>query len=83
MLEASQDICKLFNADRVDITMKLNSVEQWTLKNECTRIHREWHNFHIHQNPFQLVAQSDRTPMREFPALCQTRKSPAGRASSG
>jgi suppressor of ftsI len=51
---------KLFNADRVDITMKLNSVEQWTLKNECTRIHREWHNFHIHQNPFQIISVNGR-----------------------
>jgi FtsP/CotA-like multicopper oxidase with cupredoxin domain len=47
---------KLFNPDRVDITMKLNSIEQWTLKNECDRTSKEWHNFHIHQNPFQIIS---------------------------
>jgi FtsP/CotA-like multicopper oxidase with cupredoxin domain len=47
---------RLFNPDRVDITMKLNSIEQWTLKNACDRISKEWHNFHIHQNPFQIIS---------------------------
>ncbi len=47
---------KLFNPDRVDITMALNSVEQWTIKSPDTARSDEWHNFHIHTNPFQVVA---------------------------
>ena len=46
---------KLFSANRVDITMALNSVEQWTIKSPDGRSD-EWHNFHIHVNPFQVVA---------------------------
>jgi suppressor of ftsI len=41
-----------FNPNYVPITMKLNSVEQWTLVNTNT----EWHTFHIHQNPFQVIS---------------------------
>lgn len=51
---------KLFDANRVDITMKLNSVEEWTLKNPITASHDEWHTFHIHQNPFQVVSINGR-----------------------
>jgi hypothetical protein len=40
-----------FDPNRV-ITMKLNSVEEWTLVNTTT----EWHTFHIHINPFQVVS---------------------------
>jgi FtsP/CotA-like multicopper oxidase with cupredoxin domain len=40
-----------FDPNRV-ITMKLNSVEEWTLVNATT----EWHTFHIHINPFQVVS---------------------------
>lgn len=40
-----------FDPNYVPITMKLNSVEQWTLVNTNT----EWHTFHIHQNPFQVI----------------------------
>ncbi len=47
---------KLFDPNRVDITMKLNSIEQWTIQNTCNKIVDEWHNFHIHQNPFQVVS---------------------------
>jgi suppressor of ftsI len=46
---------KLFSANRVDVTMALNSVEQWTIKSPDGRSD-EWHNFHIHVNPFQVVA---------------------------
>ena len=42
---------KTFDPNRVDVTMKLNSVEEWTLKNTNT----EWHTFHIHTNPFQVI----------------------------
>jgi len=41
-----------FDPERVDVTMKLGSIEQWTLVNETT----EWHTFHIHINDFQLVS---------------------------
>ena len=41
-----------FDANRTDVTMKLGSVEQWTLVNETG----EWHTFHIHINDFQVVS---------------------------
>jgi FtsP/CotA-like multicopper oxidase with cupredoxin domain len=41
-----------FDPNRVDVTMKLGSIEQWTLVNETS----EWHTFHIHQNDFQVVS---------------------------
>ncbi len=41
-----------FDPNRVDVTMKLGSIEQWTLANETS----EWHTFHIHQNDFQVVS---------------------------
>ncbi len=40
-----------FDPERTDVTMKLGSVEQWTLANENS----EWHTFHIHTNDFQVV----------------------------
>jgi suppressor of ftsI len=40
-----------FDAGRTDVTMKLGSVEQWTLVNETS----EWHTFHMHINDFQVV----------------------------
>jgi suppressor of ftsI len=41
-----------FDPNRVDVTMKLGSVERWTLVNE----NAEWHTFHIHTNDFQVVS---------------------------
>jgi FtsP/CotA-like multicopper oxidase with cupredoxin domain len=41
-----------FNPNYVPITMKLNSVEEWKLVN----VSGEWHTFHIHQNPFQIIS---------------------------
>ena len=41
-----------FDPNRTDVTMKLGSVEQWTLVNTNT----EWHTFHIHINDFQVVS---------------------------
>jgi suppressor of ftsI len=41
-----------FDPSRTDITMKLGSVEQWTLANT----NEEWHTFHIHTNDFQVVS---------------------------
>lgn len=43
---------KMFDPNRVDVTMKLGSVEQWTLVNTNT----EWHTFHIHVNDFQVIS---------------------------
>jgi suppressor of ftsI len=50
----------VFNPSRVDITMKLNSVEEWTLKNPAHGAAFEWHTFHIHQNSFQIVSINGR-----------------------
>ncbi len=41
-----------FDPERIDVTMKLDSIEQWTLVNETS----EWHTFHIHINDFQVVS---------------------------
>jgi suppressor of ftsI len=41
-----------FDPNRIDVTMKLGSVEQWTLVNTTS----EWHTFHIHINDFQVVS---------------------------
>jgi suppressor of ftsI len=50
---------KLFDPNRVDITMALNSIEQWTIKSPNGKAD-EWHNFHIHVNPFQVIAVNGR-----------------------
>jgi len=41
-----------FNHDRVDQHISLNAVEEWTIVNED----ESNHVFHIHTNPFQIVA---------------------------
>ena len=41
-----------FDPNQVDVTMKLGSIEQWTLVNT----NEEWHTFHIHTNDFQVVS---------------------------
>jgi FtsP/CotA-like multicopper oxidase with cupredoxin domain len=43
---------KKFDASRVDHSIKLGAVEEWTLVN----LHEHDHVFHIHQNPFQVTA---------------------------
>ncbi len=43
-----------FDPNRVDVTMKLGSVERWTLVNST----EEWHTFHIHTNDFQVVSMN-------------------------
>jgi suppressor of ftsI len=45
-----------FDASRTDITMKLGSVERWTLINTTT----EWHTFHMHTNDFQVTSVDGR-----------------------
>jgi FtsP/CotA-like multicopper oxidase with cupredoxin domain len=41
-----------FDAERVDHSVELGAVEEWTVDNE----HTADHIFHIHTNPFELVA---------------------------
>src|SRR6185437_9819345 len=43
-----------FDPNRTDVTMKLGSLERWTLVNTT----REWHTFHLHINDFQVVSQN-------------------------
>ena len=43
---------RAFDPTRVDIAVKLGATEEWTLSNTTD----EWHPFHIHVNPFQVVA---------------------------
>ena len=43
-----------FDPSRTDVTMKLGTLERWTLVNETT----EWHTFHIHINDFQVVSDA-------------------------
>jgi FtsP/CotA-like multicopper oxidase with cupredoxin domain len=46
-------ICgRRFDPDRVDQRIALGAVEEWTVVNE----HADDHIFHIHTNPFQMVA---------------------------
>ncbi len=45
-----------FDANRTDVTMKLGSVERWTLENTT----REWHTFHMHIDDFQVISQNGR-----------------------
>jgi FtsP/CotA-like multicopper oxidase with cupredoxin domain len=49
---------KMFDPDRVDQTMQLGNVEEWSIKNTTD----EWHTFHIHVNDFQVV-EMDGTPV--------------------
>lgn len=41
-----------FDPGRIDQLVDLNAVEEWTVYNDSD----EWHPFHIHVNPFQVVA---------------------------
>jgi suppressor of ftsI len=45
---------KPFDPMRVDQAVKLDATEEWTLRNPTD----EWHPFHIHVNPFQVVAMN-------------------------
>ncbi|MBJ7329252.1 MAG: multicopper oxidase family protein [Solirubrobacteraceae bacterium] len=52
---------KQFGHHRVDQTMKLNDLEEWTIKNHTN----EWHSFHIHINPFQVTKINGKAVDRE------------------
>jgi suppressor of ftsI len=43
-----------FDPNRTDVTMKLGSIEKWTLVNTT----REWHTFHMHIDDFQVVSRN-------------------------
>lgn len=43
---------KQFDPNRVDVQSKLNTVEEWTVRNESN----EEHSFHVHTNDFQLMS---------------------------
>ncbi|HKH02343.1 MAG TPA: multicopper oxidase family protein [Bradyrhizobium sp.] len=50
---------KQFDMDRVDTTVNLGDVEEWTIRNEAD----ELHTFHIHQVDFQVVeVNGQKTP---------------------
>lgn len=53
---------KAFGEDRVDQTVKLNTVEEWTLRNDSP----EWHPFHIHVNDFQVMSRNGRPEPRTY-----------------
>ncbi len=52
-----------YNGDCANETLTIDVPEQWTLWNNSLNIA---HPFHIHQNPFQVISQSDRGTYR-FP----------------
>ncbi|MFF1263758.1 MULTISPECIES: multicopper oxidase family protein [unclassified Streptomyces] len=43
---------KQFDHSRVDFRAKLNTVEEWTIKNDSDEVH----SFHIHTNDFQVMS---------------------------
>lgn len=45
-----------FDMNRVDIRSKLNTVEEWTVRNDSD----EEHSFHVHTNDFQLMSVNGR-----------------------
>jgi FtsP/CotA-like multicopper oxidase with cupredoxin domain len=47
---------KQFDENRVDIRSKLNTVEEWTVRN----VSDEEHSFHVHVNKFQLMSINGR-----------------------
>ncbi len=49
---------KQFEANRVDVRVKLGDIEEWTVRNTSPMDHP----FHLHIWPFQVVAQSPGTP---------------------
>lgn len=47
---------KLFAPDRIDVRARLNTTEEWTVRN----VSNEEHTFHIHVNDFQLMSVNGR-----------------------
>ncbi len=53
---------KAFAMDRVDQTVNLGALEEWTLRNASP----EWHPFHIHVNDFQVMSRNGRPESRTY-----------------
>ena len=54
---------KIFDANRDDQTVQLNTTEEWVIRNATTT----WHPFHIHINPYQVVAINGKpVPVRSY-----------------
>ncbi|GAA1663664.1 hypothetical protein GCM10009733_071680 [Nonomuraea maheshkhaliensis] len=54
---------KQFGANRIDVRAKLNTTEEWTVRN----VSEEQHTFHIHVNDFQLMSVKGRPyPFRSW-----------------
>ena len=51
---------KQFNHRRIDQRVKLNAVEEWTIRN----VSHERHPFHIHVNDFQVMSVNGRPTTR-------------------
>jgi suppressor of ftsI len=52
---------QIFDGNRDDQTVQLNTTEEWVIRNATT----QWHPFHIHINPYQVVAVNGRpVPVR-------------------
>ncbi|MDX3855292.1 multicopper oxidase family protein [Streptomyces sp. AK02-01A] len=47
---------KQFDPDRVDVRSRVNTVEEWTVRNDSD----EEHSFHVHTNHFQLMSVNGR-----------------------
>ncbi|MFF1959063.1 multicopper oxidase family protein [Streptomyces sp. NPDC058220] len=47
---------KQFDMDRIDVRSRLNTVEEWTVRNDSD----EEHSFHVHTNHFQLMSVNGR-----------------------
>jgi suppressor of ftsI len=54
---------QLFDADRIDAQVRLNTTEEWVIRNAST----VWHPFHIHINPYQVMAVNGAAlPLRSY-----------------
>ncbi|MEV4582302.1 multicopper oxidase domain-containing protein [Nonomuraea jabiensis] len=47
---------KLFDPDRIDVRAKLNTTEEWRVRN----LANEEHTFHVHVNDFQVISVNGR-----------------------
>jgi FtsP/CotA-like multicopper oxidase with cupredoxin domain len=54
---------QIFDGNRDDQTVQLNTTEEWVIRNATTT----WHPFHIHINPYQVVAINGKpVPVRSY-----------------
>ena len=68
---------KFYNHNRIDTTVRLGSVERWTIRNTAD----ELHVFHIHQTDFQVVAVDGKR--RRFTGYQDTVNLPFARRKNG